>query len=64
MTIRVRRLTRKEVAEMIGVSVYSVRRNEVRWGLDRARVTANQRLVWYVESVAIEELSRRRLICT
>lgn len=62
MTTRPKRLTRKEVAELVGVSVYSVRRNEIRWGLDRARVTANPRLVWYVESIVIEELSRRRLI--
>lgn len=57
-----RRFTRKEVASMIGVSVASVRRNEVRWGLDRARVNANARLVWYSATVVVSELTRRNLI--
>ncbi len=56
------RLTRKEVAGLIGVSTYSVRRNEEAWGLTRAKVRANGRLIWYVASEAIAELRKRRLI--
>lgn len=57
-----KRLTRKEVACLIGVSVYSVRRNEDAWGLTRAKVRANSRVIWYVASVAIVELRKRHLI--
>lgn len=57
-----KRLTRKEVACLVGVSVYSVRKNEEAWGLNRAKVQANSRLIWYVASEAIAELRKRRLL--
>lgn len=40
-------ITRKHVAEMIGVSAEQVRRNEKRWGIDRARRDLNRRCVRY-----------------
>lgn len=57
-----KRLTRKEVAGLVGVSSDSVRRNEEAWGLTRAKVRANGRLIWYVASEAIAELRKRRLL--
>lgn len=57
-----KRLTRKEVAAMVGVSTDSVRRNEEAWGLTKAKVQANSRLIWYREQEAVEELQERHLL--
>lgn len=57
-----KKLTRKEVAGMVGVSTESVRRNEGEWGLTKAKVKANSRLIWYEEKEALTELRERRLI--
>ena len=60
--MKARRLTRKEIAGLVGVSTDSVRRNEDLWGLTKAKVKANARLVWYNETQALEELKDRHLL--
>ena len=60
--MRDRRLTRKEVAALVGTSTHSVRRNEIRWGLEKAKVRANGRVIWYHETVVMRELLARNLI--
>lgn len=57
-----KKLSRKEIADQVGVSAESVRRNEERWGLRGSKVQANRRTVWYDEEEASHELRRRRLI--
>ena len=47
---------------MVGVSTDSVRRNEDAWGLTKAKVKANSRLVWYREEEAVHELQERHLL--
>jgi len=40
-------LSRKDVAALIGETTTVVRRNEKRWGLDKARADLNSRLIRY-----------------
>ena len=56
------RITRKEIAYLIDTSCDMVRKNEKRWGLDRARVKINARVILYWEDEAMEILRERGLI--
>ena len=60
--MKTKKLTRKEIAHMVGVSTDSVARNERRWGLERSVVRANKRLIWYREDEAVESLRDLRLV--
>ena len=51
--------TRKDVAGVLGVSVDAVRRNEKRWGIDKARVDLNARCVRYRHSMLMFILAAR-----
>ena len=51
-------LDRKDIAQMLGVSVYVVRANEVRWGLDKSKVELNPRLIRYESGSALKAISR------
>ena len=46
-TIERRSLTRKDIALMLDVSVDAVRKNELAWGLGKARHDLNRRCVRY-----------------
>lgn len=50
---------RKEIATRLNVSVDSVRRNEIRWGLVKARSHLNKRLVRYRARMVLRELRAR-----
>lgn len=54
-------LTRKQIAQRVGISTQSVKRNEVRLGLDRVRVRVNPRLVVYPERQTLRLLRARGL---
>jgi len=51
-------LTRKDIAQMLEVTVEQVRENEVRWGLAPHRRDLNGRCVRYLAKEAIEALRR------
>lgn len=57
-------ISRKEIALMIAedVSAEQVRKNEVRWGLRRARRDLNCRCVRYLRRIALEILRGRGFI--
>ncbi|HZR17967.1 MAG TPA: hypothetical protein VFE51_11660 [Verrucomicrobiae bacterium] len=56
-------LTIKDIAtDLLEVTVKTVRRNEKRWGLDKARYSVNKRVVRYRRGIVIRELLRRNLI--
>lgn len=57
-----KKLTRKEIAHLVGVSTDSVARNEEQWGLSRSKVEANKRLIWYREEEALQALRDRHLV--
>ena len=52
-------LTRKDIAQMLGpeFTANQVRRNERKWGLDRARVKLKTRMVFYRYSIAVQVLT-------
>lgn len=52
-------LSRKDIAAMLGpeFTVLQVRRNEKKWGLDRARVKLKTRMVFYRYSIAVQILT-------
>src|ERR1043166_5993545 len=52
-------VTRKDIAALMGVSVDSVRRNEVRWGLKLVRRDLNSRSVRYRRGDPLELLTVR-----
>jgi hypothetical protein len=56
-----RLVTRKEVADLAGVSYDVIRRNEARLGLDRSRVQINKRIIFYRADDAREALPRAGL---
>lgn len=53
-------ITRKELAQVLEVSVRTVERNEHRLGLDVARRDLNSRMVRYIASIAERELRMRQ----
>lgn len=57
-----RKITRKEIAHLVGVSTDSVARNEETWGLTRSKVEANKRLIWYREDEAMQALRDKHLV--
>jgi|ERR1051325_5144261 hypothetical protein len=46
-------ICRKDIAAMVGVSVVTVTRNELRWGLKTARRDLNRRSVRYLRRLAV-----------
>jgi ribosomal protein L13E len=54
--------SRKDVAALLGVTVDAVRRNEKRWGLDRARADLNCRCVRYRTTVMMSALRLRGFV--
>jgi hypothetical protein len=54
-------ITRKEIAKLSDLSVDIIRRNEQRLGLDRCKVTFNERIL-YVRQDAIAALIECRVI--
>jgi DNA-binding XRE family transcriptional regulator len=54
-------LTRKQIAQRVGMSPQSIKRNEVRLGLDRIRVRVNPRMVLYPERRTLQILRARGL---
>lgn len=55
-------LTRKDVANLLECNTLQVQRNEVNWGIRKARRDLNKRIIRYLASVVIAELLARRLI--
>lgn len=55
-------LTRKEIAQMVGVHPDTVARNEKLWGLDKAKVDTGNQTVWFIRSKACYILRQRGLI--
>ena len=53
-------ITRKELAQVLEVSVRTIERNEHRLGLDVARRDLNSRMVRYMTSIAERELRMRQ----
>ena len=51
--------TRKEIAQLLDVSVNTIRINEEKLGLNKAKFVVSPRLVRYTSSVAATELKRR-----
>ena len=54
-------LSRKQLAQRTGLSALSIRRNEARLGLDRAKVKVNQRVILYRSKEALQALRSRGL---
>jgi hypothetical protein len=57
-----KRLTRKDVASVADVTIYQVRSNERRWGLDRCRFDLNSRCVRYDRAQALDALEAHGLL--
>lgn len=53
MTALKKLMTRKDVAELLGISTDAVRKNERRWGLTAARRDLNRRCVRYKTLMAV-----------
>lgn len=60
--MKTKKITRKEIAHLVGVSTRAVARNEENWGLSKSKVTANKRLIWYREEEATDALRDHALI--
>jgi hypothetical protein len=56
------RISRKELATLLGVSVYVVRKNEKRHGLDKVRADVNRRVVGYRRAESLQILRERGLL--
>jgi hypothetical protein len=54
--------SRKDLATLLGVTVDQVRRNERRWGLDKARRDLNPRCVRYRRTEAMAVLRARGFV--
>ncbi len=52
-------LSRKQIAQALGESVDMLAENERRWGLDRARVNFNRRVIRYRRAQALAILAAR-----
>ena len=55
-------MSRKQIARALGETVYVVRKNEKRWGLDAARVDFNPRMVRYRRRQALAILAARGIL--
>lgn len=53
-----RYICRKELAELLELSVRAVKNNEARWGIAGLRADANGRLVRYRRAAVIAQLRR------
>lgn len=60
--MKTKKITRKEIAHLVGVSTDSVANNEENWGLTKSKVTANKRLIWYREDEALQALKDHHLV--
>ena len=54
--------TRNDLAMILGVSVWVIRRHEVRLGLDKCKVVMNQRLILYNRQKALTRLKEVGLL--
>ena len=55
-------INRKEIAQLLEVSIDTVRREETRWGIAQFRRNVTKRQVDYVRRYAIDALQRRGLL--
>ena len=55
-------ITRKEIADMLGVSVDTVERRETEWGLTKAKSAASRRPILFLKSSTIRILTARGLL--
>ena len=51
-------LTRKEIAQLVGISPRAVKQNEARLGLDRLKVRVNHKTIVYPARAAIAAIRR------
>lgn len=54
--------TRKELASLLDISIQSVRDNETRLGLDKARANFNRRLIRYHWPTVEQQLRQRGIL--
>ena len=55
-------LSRKEIGQLVGVCAKTVKRNELAWGLDKARAKTGNRIVLFTYSKALSILLERGLV--
>jgi hypothetical protein len=55
-------INRKEIAQLLEVSIDTVRREEIRWGIAQFRRNVTKRQVDYVRRYTMDALQRRGLL--
>ena len=57
-------LTRKEIADAIGVSIDTVERKESEWGLDKCRCVRTSKPILFFKSKVVSRLMRAKVIAS